>query len=798
MTDDMHPDEEPAGGPRIDVQRDAYIADVMYVHLPAPAPSLVPRDLPLDVFGFTGRTAELVELDDLITAPSGEHPQTVVISALSGTAGVGKTALAVHWAHRVGERFPDGHLYVDLRGYDPDQPVQPGEALALFLRRLGTDASEIPYELSALTTFYRTLLYTRKMLVVLDNAYDSEQVRPLLPGAPSCFVIVTSRDDLAGLVIRHGAHRINLDALPPADSVRLLRTLIGARVDEEPEAASLLADRCVHLPLALRIAAELAASRPADTLGDLAAELADEQQRLVKLEAGGDRRTAVGAVFSWSYRHLPQDTAQAFRLLGLHPGSSFDAYAVAALLDTNIEHARQAADSLKRAHLIQEISGQRFGVHDLLRAYASKLTTEHDSRAFRKEGTERLFDYYMQTAAQASTLLFPGDRHRLPELAPPRMPGPTLLNSDAAKAWLDTERDNLVAVTVYTSDYGWPSHCGELAAVLRRYLETSAHFNEALTVQTNALRSAQQRADRAGEARELNGIAVIYFRQGRFDEARHHYRSSLDLFHELGDRESEGAVLGNLGSVELRLGNTQSAIECHERSLAIRREVSDRTGEGHTLNNLGFTYERIGRYGDALICLTQSLAIFRDLNDRTDESITLGNLGAVHRKMGRYDEAFENLSRALEISRDAGDRPGEGDVLKDLGLLNNELGRGQEALSQLGQALTISREIGDKTLETESHSSLGEVYRTLHQRESALIHYKSAIAAAAETGNRHEQARALDGIAHILSETGHVAEARQHWQRALAIYIELGASEADQVRRRLHDLGNVPEDQPAN
>jgi len=279
----------------------------------------VPRELPAAVAAFTGRESELAALDSLLLAPLAGSPLTVLITAIGGTAGVGKTALAVQWAHRTAGSFPDGQLYVNLRGYDPGQPLSAGEALTAFLRRLGVPGRDIPPGEDERGARYRSLLAGRRMLIVLDNARDTSQVRPLLPGTPGSVVVVTSRDALTGLVARDGARRLDLDVLPPSEAVSLLRTLTGGRVDAEPEAAAALAAHCCGLPLAVRVAAELAVARPGAALASLAAELADQQQRLDLLDADGDATTAVRAVFSWSVRHLNPDTVRAFRLAGVHP-----------------------------------------------------------------------------------------------------------------------------------------------------------------------------------------------------------------------------------------------------------------------------------------------------------------------------------------------------------------------------------------------------------------------------------------------------------------------------------------------
>jgi len=410
---------------------------------------VVPAQLPADVDLFTGRAGELAELDRLLTvtppqtgAPDavGGASTAVVISAVSGTAGVGKTALALRWAHRVRAGFPDGQLYVNLRGYDPDQPVSPADALARFLRALGVAGADIPLEVDERAASYRSLLDGQRILIVLDNAATVEQVRPLLPGTPSALVVVTSRDALAGLVARDGARRLDLDLLPPQDAVALLGALIEERVAAEPDAAAALAGQCARLPLALRIAAELAATRPTTPLATLVAELADEQRRLELLDAGGDPRTAVRAVFSWSYLHLPAEAAWAFRLLGPHPGPDLDPYATAALTHTTMEQAQHLLNVLARAHLIGPTGPGRYGMHDLLRAYAIDLTSTEDAENERRAALTRLFDHYLATACAAMDTLHPADAHRRPRIPPPATAAPPVANPVVARAWLDAER----------------------------------------------------------------------------------------------------------------------------------------------------------------------------------------------------------------------------------------------------------------------------------------------------------------------------------------------------------------------
>jgi len=349
----------------------------------------VARELPPDVSAFTGRVDRLAALDRLL---AGGADDAVLISVVSGTAGAGKTALAVHWAHRVAQRFPDGQLFADLRGYDSDEPVDPVDVLAGFLRRLGLEGRAVPADPAEREARYRTLLAGRRVLVVLDNARTAQQVRPLLPGSGSSLVLVTSRDDLAGLVARDGAHRVAVDPFTPDEARTLLRDLVGARVDDEPGAADVLAERCGHLPLALRLVAELAAARPDASLTDLVADLNVERQRLTLLDAGGDPR-AIRTIFSWSIRNLTAGAARAFALLGRHPGHDFDRHALAALTATPVDEAARLVDELARANVIGATRPRRYAMHDLMRVYAAERAGVDLEPDAARAAQDRLFDH---------------------------------------------------------------------------------------------------------------------------------------------------------------------------------------------------------------------------------------------------------------------------------------------------------------------------------------------------------------------------------------------------------------------
>jgi DNA-binding SARP family transcriptional activator/Flp pilus assembly protein TadD len=753
------------------------------------APLPVPAQLPSDVQGFTGRLDELDELDRLLLE-AGDRSTAVVISAVAGTAGVGKTALAVRWAHRVRDKFPDGQLYVDLRGYGPDQPIPAEKALARFLNSLGVAGQDIPLDIDDRAARYRSEINGRRMLVVLDNAASVEQIRPLLPGTPSCSVVVTSRDSLPGLVALHGGRRLDLGLLPLPDAISLLHRLIGERVEAEPEAAATLATQCARLPLALRVAAELATAHATTPLADLVRELAGQAQRLQRLDAGGDPRAAVRVVFSWSYEYLPTDAARAFRLAGLHPGSDLDVYAAAALTNTTVDEARRSLDVLARAHLIHLTGPGRYGTHDLLRAYACDLAKSHDSQADRRAALTRLFDYYLAAAAIAIEKLSPAERRQRPRISPAVSPTPSMSDPAAALAWLDAERPNLVATCTHTAAHGWPERTIRLATTLFRYLDIGAHYPDALSIHTDTRNAARQTGDRAAEAYALANLGVVHLRQGRYEQAAEHYRRALLLFRETGDRGGEARTLTHLGLVNWRQGLYEEAAERHLQALARYRETGNRFGEANALSNLGLVRWRQGRYKEAAEGHQQALILYRETGRRFGEANALANLGVVHLRQGRYEQAADDLGQALNLFRETGNHIGQGYALANLGVVSLRQGRYEQAADDLRQALTIFRETGNRDGEAEALNRIGETLHATGQSEKARAQHTAALMLAVETGDRYQQARAHTGIAHTRHAAGEHGPARLHWQHALTLYSDLGVPDADDVRAHLAALGH--------
>jgi tetratricopeptide (TPR) repeat protein len=765
-------------------------------HVPGKSPlvtgprHVVPRQLPALSTHFTGRAAELKKLNELLNRADAQLAGTVVSAAIVGPPGVGKSTLAVRWAYQVADRFPDGQLYVNLRGYDPAQPMTASDALAGFLRGLGLPGQEIPVEADERAALYRSLMSTRRILVVADNARSVEQVRPLMPAGPLCATVVTSRDALVGLVAREGARRLVLDQLPLAEAIDLLAALIGERVAADPSAAAALAAQCGRLPLSLRVAAELVISRPATPLADVVGELADQQRRLDLLGADGDPRTAMRAVFSWSYRVLDADARRAFRLLGLNPGPDIDRYATAALTDTSIEDANRVLDVLARAHLIQIAGPDRFGLHDLLRAFAGDLAASQDTVEERRAALTRLFDHYLQISAGAVHTLFPTEHRDLLSSLPSSAPSQLLGDSSAARAWLEAQQATLVAAVRYMTDSGWPGDAAWLATILYRYLESGDHYPEATAIHACARDAARHTGDRSAEATALTNLGLIDLRQGRYHKATEHHLLALVLFQETCDRIGEARVLGNLGLIEFQEGRYEEAARNHRSSLALYREMGDRNGQGRALTNLGLVEERQGRCQEAAECHQQALNLFRELGNRAAQPYPLANLGDVYLRQRLHQQAIDHYREALTFFRESHNRTGEAYALTRLGEVDLLLGRHQQASAQHGQALAVYHKTGDQSGQAQALNGLGESSLAAGRPGQARTQHTIALRLASQIGDKYQEARAHHGLARVQHAAGDADRSRRYWRQAHALYTGLGAPEAAQVRAELMAAGH--------
>ncbi|MCU7821282.1 AfsR/SARP family transcriptional regulator [Kitasatospora sp. DSM 101779] len=643
-------------GPELAAAYQVLLTDEAWHTTAPPRRRPVPATLPGDVPDFVGRQRELAWLGRILTQSAGV---AVPVAVVSGTAGVGKTALALHWSHQVRSRFPDGQLYVDLRGYDPQQPLSGNDALARLLSAMGLPAHEIPLDEADRVARYRTELTGHRVLVVLDNVSSVDQVRPLLPGTGSCAVLVTSRDTLGELVARHGARRLHLDLLPMNDSLDLLRRLIGDRLDRETAIGEDLATQCVGLPLALRVAAELAATQHTTPLPDLVSELADRRRRLHLLDTVGN---SVSAVFSWSYQHLPATAARVFRLLGLQFGPHVSLSASAALAGRSPDDTRSALTALTRAHLVHPLGPDRYGMHDLLRAYATTLAHSHVTPADRAAAQRRLVDYYLHTANAATVLLGHRDPIDLPPPAPD-VPPPAFADLDGASAWFAAEHQCLLAAVDSAPD----GRVGLLAGSMATYLEQRGHWPDWVTTQHAALDAARRLDDRPGIASALGELGRANARMGRYEEADQLLRRAVPLFQELSDPLGEAHCHNSLTLVFERRHDFVSALAEATSALAKYRAAGNRTGQARALNNMGWCNTQLGRYPAARRCCEQALVLQREIGDRNGESATLDTLGLVHHRVGRYHRAVACYEQALDIYREFGDRFNEAALLNHLG-----------------------------------------------------------------------------------------------------------------------------------
>jgi len=657
-----------------------------------------PAQLPLSVGAFIGRGAELAQLDDLLSVKAAEGkagPAAVVISAVSGTAGVGKTALAVHWAHRVRNIFPDGQLYVNLRGFGPGRStVSPGEAIRGFLDAFGTPSARIPPGLEAQTGLYRSLLTGLRVLVLLDNARDAEQVRPLLPGAPGCLALVTSRNRLTSLAAAEGAHLLAVDLLAPGEARKLLTERLGTlRVAAEPGATDEIVARCAGLPLALAIVAARATAQPRLPLAALAQELRQTGSPLDALD-GGDLATQVRAVFSWSLQAMSSDAARLFRLLGLHPGPDMALPAVAALAGMQPERARVVLAELAQGHLVTEPLPGRYAFHDLLRAYATELVVEHDSDETRRTATHRMLDHYLHTAHIADALLTP--RLNPAALSPAQLgaaPGRPADHQEAL-AWLTAEHRVLLAAVQQAPAAGFDAHTWQLAATLTTFLDRHAYWQPLVAAQTVALEAARRQGDRAGQADAHRSLGLAQDRLGNTHGAQTHYSLALDLFGEIGSHAGQARTHQHLARMSRTQGLQQQAFDHAHHSLEHYRADDDRAGQSAALNLIGWGHAQLGDPHRALPHCQQALELAQETKDLNGQAHTWDSLGYIHRHLGQHQQAIDCYLEAVDLLRKTGDRRSEAASLRCLGDTHHSAADPEAAHGAWSHALAILDEIG--------------------------------------------------------------------------------------------------------
>ncbi|HEV7898813.1 MAG TPA: BTAD domain-containing putative transcriptional regulator [Planosporangium sp.] len=664
---------------------------------PAELASTVPAQLPLAVPAFTGRARELARLDGLLageSAASPAAPPAVVISAVSGTAGVGKTALAVRWAHQVAASFPDGQLYVNLRGFDPGAAMlDPADALRDFLTAFGTPAERIPARLAAQAALYRSLLAGKRVLVVLDNARDVEQVRPLLPGSPGCFVVVTSRNQLTPLLAIEGARPLTLDVLPAEEARDLIIQRLGAgRAAADPAAVDEIVARCARLPLALAIACARAAAYPEFPLAKLAGELRDVAGPLDAF-GGEDRGTDLRAVFSWSYQRLGAAAARLFRLLSLHPGPEIAACAAASLAGLPVARVSPLLAALTDAHLLTEKTMGRFSFHDLLRAYAGELAKDVDSEADRRTALHRMLDHYAHTAHRAATLVHPPSDPITLAAPQPGVAVAELSDRPGALAWLGAEYQALMAAIDRAADAGFDAYVWRLALILWDFQDRQGRWHDLDATMGTALSAAYRTADRDAQARIHRRAAVAGRRLGRGEDAERHLRLALDLYRELADREGEARIVFSLTVLFDQQGRYPEALRHARQALTLYQDTGDRRGQAGALNAIGWCLARHGEYKQAITYCRQALAVHREIGDEEGEAESLDSLGYAHHHLGEYRRAVADYEGALRLFRQGVDRYAEAQVLGHIGDAHLAAGARDAARGAWRDALAILHEL---------------------------------------------------------------------------------------------------------
>jgi tetratricopeptide (TPR) repeat protein/transcriptional regulator with XRE-family HTH domain len=780
------------------------------------------RTLPRDIASFTGRGPELARLTGAVTGAAGGGG-VVGIYAIGGMAGIGKTTLAVHAAHRLAPRFPDGQFFLPLHAHTPGQPpVDPADALASLLLTAGVGAQQIPPGLETRAGRWRDWVAGKKVLLLLDDAAGHEQVTPLLPGTAGSLVLVTSRRHLTAL---EDARAISLDTLPPDEAVALLARL-AARPGLGPgdPAVGEITRLCGYLPLAVGMLARQLHHHPAWTPAGLAGDLAAARNRLELMSA---ENLSVAAAFDLSYQDLTTSQQRLFRRLGLHPGTDIDAYAAAALDDSDPGAARRHLQALYDQHLITEPARGRYRLHDLIREHARTLAAA-DPAAEADAALGRLLDYYLHTARAADRHLarrLPAGVPAVPVIGPAH--APDLLAREDAVTWMDNERLNLHAAADYAATHDRPGHASTIPAAMHGYLRGHGHWDQALALHQAALLAARRAGDRLAEAGARNCLGDMQYLVGDYPAATASLTRALELYRGLGDRLGEASALNQLSVVQYQTDDYPAATASLTRALELYRDVGDRLGEASALNQLGVVQHLTGDYPAATAGLTRALELYRGLGDRLGEADALNHLGVVQHLTGDYPAATANHEQAMDIFRGLGDRRGQASALGNLGIvqqatgdypaaaasteqamelfrgLGNRLGQAN-ALCLLGvvqratgdypaaaasqaRALELYCDLGDRVGEAEILNNMGELSLASAASADARARHEQALAIAADIASPLEEARALEGLGRCYLQDRQPDHGAARLRQALAIYRGIGSPGAERVQKTLSD-----------
>ncbi len=742
----------------------------------------VPQQLPTDARGFVNRHAELEQLDQVLA----DEPATRVL-VIAGTAGVGKTSIALRWAHRTRASFPDGQLYADLRGYDLLAPLEPEQVLDRFLRALGVPPAALPRDIEGMAALYRSLVADRRMLILLDNAATAAQVRPLLPATAGCLAVVTSRGRLSGLTIREGARRLTLNVLAEADAVSLLRTLTAEhRPPDSPEELAELALLCADLPLALRIAAERAASRPRMPLRELIQDLRDESSLWEALSAEDDGTSdGVRSVFAWSYRALPAEAARLFRLLGLHPGPEFSELAAAALSGLPPRRAHRLLDTLVGAHLVEQTAPDRYRFHDLLRAYANGQAHCDETPDECRQARLRVLGWYLHMADAAQARITPEER-RVALVPLKTGVTPTVFHGhDDAMRWYEAEWENLVAATRVAATAGLRRLAWQLAVVLRALFMGQNQFRGWIATSQLGLAAARQDNDQHAEAELLESLGMAYTQSGQHERAVHAYEAALRLRQQVADQVGEALTLNGLGLAHLRRRRLAAARVAFERCAAIFRDRQDEYWQAVIAVNLAEVLHSLDERPAAAHLVQRAIGLFRQRHDRRAEGNALRLLSAIYLVDGDASGALDCARQAVETALDLGLVPAEGYWLISLGDAQRAAGDANAALTSYHRAAALQRRIGDHAREAAAWDGAGQALQALGRVEEAIDFHRRAASVFHGAGEQWREALSLSHLAAALADAGRSDEAAERRQDAAQLLRAFDDPHAARLRDRL-------------
>ncbi|MER7368693.1 ATP-binding protein [Nonomuraea wenchangensis] len=743
-----------------------------------PLRQAVTHTLPRHAAAFTGREDELRRL----LSAAEDAAASVAIWTIDGMPGVGKSALAVRAAHLLAPAFPDGRLFVELHGHSPGlRPADPADVLAGLLASTGMAPGDIPSGLGARAARWRDRLAGRKVLLVLDDAADRDQVEPLLPGAAGCMVMITSRRRLVAL---DGAVPVSLEILPPASAVELFARLAhrGPLTDAESSAVADLVARCGHLPLAIALLAGRLAHHPAWSVADFAAGCTAELGEL----AVGDR--GVAAAFEMSYSALPPERQRLFRCLGLHPGADIDAYAAAALTGRSVQRVRADLEAMYTDHLLDEPVYGRYRPHDLLREYARTLTARDDPAEDRARSAARLLDYYEHTARIAGGLLIRFARNASPDVVAAPAAAPALPDRAAALTWMRTEQANLLACLAHATALGRHRRVVSLTSALAPWLLLDGPWEQAAVLHRAACAVAGDCGDPAAQATALQDLARVCYMLGEYGEARAVEEHALALVRRLGDRFGEATALQILARLDILDGDPASAADALERQLDIVGELGHRPGEASALQDLARVRAMTGEYAEAERLQARALASYRDLGDSLGEATALFELGRLRRMTAQHAAATQLLEHVLHLYRNLGDPLGQANCLQELGRLHHRSGDHHRAAELLEQALGWYRDAGDVHGEAEALNSRAALLADTVGPSQALPGHREALTLARRARIRMEEARALEGIARCLAVRGERAGALTALAEAVTLYRRIGTPEAGRAADLLKEL----------